>query len=179
MKHVFYHLPTILFHIFFYNWLVLYQESAVSYQLYDLTVSASWRSEKFMLRTWMRTLHHITFVAWYNYTQISVLAFLKSGHFGALVVVQSLSLVQLSVTPWTAVHQVPMSSTVSQNSLQLMFIKSVMLSKHLILCRPLLLLPSIFPSTRVFSQWVSSSSSAHLKAINENILVKRIVGTFY
>ena len=127
---------------------------------------------------WMRTLHRITLVAWHNYTQISGLAFLKSEHFGALVVVQSLSLVRLSVTPWTAVHQVPLSSTISQNSLQFMFIESVMLSNHLILCCPLLL-PSIFPSTRVFSQWVSSSSSAHLKAINENILVKRIVGTFY
>ena len=106
MKHVFCHLPTVLFHIFFSSWLVLYQESAVSHQLYDLTVSASWRSGKLMLQApRMKTIHHITLVAWYNYTQISV-AFLKSEHFGALVV-QSLSRVWLSVTPWTAVYQAP------------------------------------------------------------------------
>ena len=55
------------------------------------------------------------------------------------------------VTPWTAAHQASQSITNSQSLLKLMSIKSVMLSNHLILCRPLLLLPSIFPSIRVFS----------------------------
>ena len=65
--------------------------------------------------------------------------------------VQSLSCVQLCETPWTAAHQASLSATNSQSLLKLMSISSVMPSNHLILCRPLLLLPSIFPSIRVFS----------------------------
>ena len=64
--------------------------------------------------------------------------------------VQSLSHVQLFVTPWTA-RQASLSITNSQSLLKLMSIESVMPSNHLILCRPLLLLPSIIPSVRVFS----------------------------
>ena len=56
-----------------------------------------------------------------------------------------------SVTPWTVAHQVSLSSPISQNLLKLMSSKSVMPSNHLILSQPLLLLPSIFPSIRVFS----------------------------
>ena len=62
-----------------------------------------------------------------------------------------LSCVQLPVTPWTATCQASLSITNSQNLLKLMSIESVIPSNHLILCRPLLLLPSIFPSIRVFS----------------------------
>ena len=65
--------------------------------------------------------------------------------------VQSLSHVWLFVTPWTAARQASLSITNSWSLLKLMFIESVMPSSHLILCRPLLLLPSIFPSIRVFS----------------------------
>ena len=54
-------------------------------------------------------------------------------------------------TPWTAAHQASLSIMNSQNLLKLMSIESVMPSNHLILCHPLLLLPSIFPSIRVFS----------------------------
>ena len=70
--------------------------------------------------------------------------------------VQSFSRVRLFATPWTAPRQAPLSTTNSQSLLKLMSIESVMTSNHLILCRPLLLLPSIFPSIRVFFQWVSS-----------------------
>ena len=71
---------------------------------------------------------------------------------GSLVaVVQSLSRVWLSVTPWTAGHQASLFITMSQSLLKLMSVESVIPSHHLILCRPLLLLPSIFPSIRVFS----------------------------
>ena len=66
--------------------------------------------------------------------------------------VQSLSRVQLFATPWTAAHQASLSITNSQSLLKLLSIESVMPSNHLILCRPLLLPPSIFPSTRVFSK---------------------------
>ena len=65
--------------------------------------------------------------------------------------VQSLSRVRLFVTPWTTAHQASLSITNSQSLLKLMSIESVMPSNHLILCYPLLLLPSIFPSIRVFS----------------------------
>ena len=65
-------------------------------------------------------------------------------------VVPSLSCVQLFVTPWTAAHQASLSFTSSQNLFKFMSTDSVMPSKHLILRHPLLLLPSIFPSIRVF-----------------------------
>ena len=65
--------------------------------------------------------------------------------------VQSLSGVRLSVTPWTAARQASPSITNSQSSPKPMSIESAMPSNHLTLCRPLLLLPSIFLSIRVFS----------------------------
>ena len=65
--------------------------------------------------------------------------------------VQSLSCVQFFVTPWTAAHQAPLSITNSQSLLKLMSIELVMLSNHLILGHLLLILPSVFPSIRVFS----------------------------
>ena len=65
--------------------------------------------------------------------------------------VQSLSHVRLFVTPWTAAHQASLSITNSWSPPKPMFIELVMPSNHLILCHPLLLLPSIFPSIRVFS----------------------------
>ena len=65
--------------------------------------------------------------------------------------VQLLSCVEIFETPWTAARQASLSITNSQSLLQLMFINSVMPSNHLILCHPLLLLPSIFPSIRVLS----------------------------
>ena len=65
--------------------------------------------------------------------------------------VQSLSRVQLFETPWTATHQSSLSITNSWSLLKLMSTESVMPSNHLILCHTLLLLPSIFPSIRVFS----------------------------
>ena len=68
-----------------------------------------------------------------------------------VVVVQSLSRIRLFVTPRTAAHQDSLSITNSQSLLKLMSIDSVMPFNNLILCHPLLLLPSIFPSIRVFS----------------------------
>ena len=73
--------------------------------------------------------------------------------------VQSLSHVRIFATPWTAACQASLSITNSQSLLRLMSIESVMPSNHFILCRPLLLLPSIFPSIRVFS----SESVLHIK----------------
>ena len=73
--------------------------------------------------------------------------------------VQSLSYVQLFVTPWAAAHQASLSVTNSQNLLKLMSIELVMPSNHLMLCWLLLLPPSIFPSIRVFS----NESVLHIK----------------
>ena len=72
-----------------------------------------------------------------------------SDFFLLLVVVQTLSCVQLFVTPWTAVCQASLSFTISQSLLKFMSIESLMLSNHLILFH-LLLLPSVFPSNKVF-----------------------------
>ena len=104
-----------------------------------------------MWETWVRSLGwedplekgtstHSTILAW----RIPL-----SLHY-CIVVVQSLSRVWLLATPSTAAHQAPLSFTVSQSLLKFMSIESVMLSNHLIICRPLLL-PLIFPSIRVFS----------------------------
>ena len=69
-----------------------------------------------------------------------------------LVAFQSLSRVRLFLTPWTAAaRQASLSFTISQSLLKLTFIELVMSPNHFIFCRPLLLLPSIFPSIRVFS----------------------------
>ena len=73
---------------------------------------------------------------------------LKKNQFSS---VQLLSRVRLFVTPWTAAHQAFLSNTNSWSLLKLMSIELVMLFNHLILCHPLLLLLSVFPSIRVFS----------------------------
>ena len=81
------------------------------------------------------------------------------------------------MTPWTAAHQASLPFTISQSLFKLTSIESVMPSNYLILCRPLLLLPSIFPSIRVFShesalciRWPSSgvSASASISPSNEH-----------
>ena len=81
-----------------------------------------------------------------------------------------------SATPWTAAHQTPLSSTISQNFLQFMSIQSVILTNHLILCHPLLLLPSIFLSMRVFSndsalciRWQSTGASTSASVLPMNV----------
>ena len=73
--------------------------------------------------------------------------------------VQSLSRVRLCATPWTAAHQASLSITNTRSLLKFMSIESVMTSIHLILCRPLLLPSSFFPSIRVFS----NESALHIR----------------
>ena len=77
--------------------------------------------------------------------------FANKGLSSLLSSVHSLSRVRLFETPWTAARQASLSIINSQSLLKLMSIESVMPSNHVILCHPLLLLPSIFPSIRVFS----------------------------
>ena len=81
---------------------------------------------------------------WYRILLLSLLLVQFSS-------VQSLSHVWLFATPGTAAYEASLSITNSQSLLKLMFFESVMPSNHLILCHPLLLLPSIFPTIRVFS----------------------------
>ena len=91
----------------------------------------------------------------FNFSQmnsVSIFLFMISS-------VQSLSHVRLFVTPWTAALQASLSITNSQSLPRLMSIESVMPSNHLILCRPLLLLPSIFPNIRGFS----NESALHIR----------------
>ena len=92
-------------------------------------------------------------VPYYQFLPVICVVLLVDWHSGNCLVssVQSLSRVQLFVTPWTAACQASLSITNSQSLPKLMS-KSVMPSNHLILCHPLLLLPSIFPSIRVFSK---------------------------
>ena len=87
---------------------------------------------------------------------IFLLQMLISSQFSS---VQSYSRVQLFVTPWITARQASLSITNSQNSLRLTSIESVMPSSHLILCRPLLLLPPIPPSIKVFS----NESTLHMR----------------
>ena len=79
-----------------------------------------------------------------SYTRLSIITVQFSS-------VQSLNRVQFFATPWAAAHQASLSITNSQSLLKLTSIESVMPSSHLILCHPLLLLPPIPPSIRVFS----------------------------
>ena len=82
---------------------------------------------------------------------INVTVFEDKFYISQFSSVQSLSRVRLCATPWTTARQASLSLTNSRSLLKLMSIESVIPSNHLILCRPLLLLPSIFPSIRVFS----------------------------
>ena len=92
----------------------------------------------------------------YVYVKINCRIFLISTLFSS---VQSLSRVRLFATPWIAAHQASLSIISSQSSPRLTFIESVMPSSRPILCRPLLLLPPIPPSIRVFS----NESTLHMR----------------
>ena len=81
------------------------------------------------------------------------------SHLSSVGAVQLLRPVQPSATPWTAARQASLSLTISQSVLRFISITSAMPSNHLILCRPLLLLPSIFLSIRVFS----NESACHIR----------------
>ena len=93
--------------------------------------------------------------------------------------VQSLSCVWLFATPWTAAHQASLSISNSWSSPKPMSIESVMPSNHLILCRPLLLLPSIFPSIRVSSsQFFTSGGQSIGASVSPSVLPMNIQSWF-
>ena len=95
----------------------------------------------------------------YHNTHIRMSTFLKMWEYQTHTVQFSRSVVSDSATPWIAALQASLSFTNSQSSLRLTSIESMMPSRHLILCRPLLLLPSFQPSIRVFS----SESTLHIR----------------
>ena len=97
------------------------------------------------------------------------------GQDGLLIVVQLLSCVQLFATPWTAACQASLSFTIYWSLLRIMSVDSEIPSNHLILCFPLLLLPSIFPSIRFFpngqlfasgGQSIGASASTSVRPVN-------------
>ena len=98
--------------------------------------------------TWVFQVISLPF---YFFSMLMPLRDLSKCLYFSLYSVQSLSHVPLFVIPWTATHQASLSITNSWSLLKLMSIEFVMPSNHLILCHPLLLLPSILPSIRVFS----------------------------
>ena len=84
----------------------------------------------------------------------------------SIVIVQSLSHVQLFATPWTAAHQASLSFTLSWSLLKLMSVESVMPSSHLIFCCPLLLLPPSFPALRSFPMsWLFTPGGQSIVAL--------------
>ena len=104
------------------------------------------------MRCWMLAKPIVVMIFTIYVNQTSMLYDLSLyGDTGQSSSVQSLSCVQVFVTPWIAARQAFLSIANSWSSLKLMSIESVMPSNHLILCRPLLLLPSIFRSIKVFS----------------------------
>ena len=88
-------------------------------------------------------------IMWNNNIREGITLVCHNSHFSQFI--QLLSCVRLFVTPWNAACQASLSITNSRSLLKFMPIKLVMQSSHLILCHPLLLLPLLFPSTRVFS----------------------------
>ena len=92
-------------------------------------------------------------VPYYQFLPVICIVLLVDWHSGNCLVssFQLLSRVQLFVIPWTAAHQASLSITNSESLPKLISIELVITSNHLILCCPLLLLPSIFPNIRVFS----------------------------
>ena len=118
---------------------------------------------------WLAAVHGVT----KSQTRLSNWTELKYMYAAAA---KSLSCVWLFATPWTAACQASLSFTISRSLLKLMSIKSVMSSSHLILCHPLCLLLSIFPSIRVFSnesvlcnRWPKYWSSASVSVLPVNI----------
>ena len=95
-----------------------------------------------------------------------------------IIVVPLLSCVWLFATPWTVAHQGSLSFTISQSLLKFMSIKSVMLSHHLILCYPLLLLPAIFPSITVFSNESASGGQSIGVSASASVLPTNIQDRF-
>ena len=149
---------------------------------------------KALIQIWQKNqkLYRETIAKRIQHHQISFIINVKGSSWGGketsnlkhpctyVVVVQSLYYVQLFATPWTSAHQVSLSFTIIWILLKFMSIELVMLSNHHILCCPLLLLPSIFPSNRVFTvSWLFRSAGQNTEAsASATVLPKNIQGLF-
>ena len=123
----------------------------VSYGIRELWIKTAINYFIFSRMTkFQKTQHQMLVRVWNNKNSYSLLQRPQNRMQNATLSVQSLSRVWLFVTPWIAARQASLSNTNSRSPPKLMSIKLVMPSNHLILCPPLLLLPSIFPSIRVF-----------------------------
>ena len=111
---------------------------------------------------------------------VKMIIFPKAIYRFNAIVLQSLGCIQLFATPWTVVHQTSLSFTISWNFLKLVSIELVMPSSHLILCHPLLLLPSIFSSIKVFSRESALCISwpKHWSFASASVLPMNIQGWF-
>ena len=110
-----------------------------------------------------------------DYLSITVSVQLEDNQFSS---VKSLSHVWLFVTPWTAAHQASLSTINSRGLLKLMSIESVMPSNHLILCHPLILPSSIFPSIMVFSSDQLFTSDGQSIGVSASVLPMTIQDWF-
>ena len=139
----------VLYSVYINICLSLCQHHTVLLWIYIVSIEIRYqKSYKFVLLFWYCFSFSSFFAFSYTfYSQIIINQFSS---------VQSLSRVWLFATPWIAARQASLFITNSWSSLRLMSIESVMPSSHLILCRPLLLLPPIPPSISLF-QWVNSS----------------------
>ena len=113
-----------------------------------------WKRMAWVASGWVFPFSHLQGYSWLELSISQVIL--------RWVVVQSVSCVWVYATPWIAAHQTSLFFTISQSLLRLMSIEWVMPSNHLILCHPVCLLPSIFPSIRVFS----SESALHIRSPN-------------
>ena len=140
-----------------------------TYELIDVTGHASAWSHLWKFSTWRFICRGLTVTFYCSMPFSFTFSCILLVPFDKFRSVQSLSHIWLFVTPWTAAHQASLSTTNPQSLLKLMSIKSGMPSNHLTLCHPLLLLPSIFPSIRVFS----NESVLHSSLINYKTIIKK------
>ena len=142
---------TVVVHLLNYVWLFVIPWTAAGHNSMSFTISRSLL--KFMSTESVMPSNHLILCPLPLLTSIfpTIRVFSNESPLCISQSVQSLSCVRLFATPWTAAHQASLSITNSWSLLKLMSIALVMPFKHLILCPPVLLSPSVFPSIRVFS----------------------------
>ena len=147
--------------LFRYSWLLtvmFYDKMILSKSYFHGVFLCGWKTKSLLENISKNLYTHSPFLKsgwkfWLSYEEkeVQLNSFVLRGEQFVVIVVQLLGNVLFFATLWTTACQSPLSSTISLSLLRFMFTESVMLSNHLILCHPLLLLPSIFPNMRVSS----------------------------